>query len=302
MSEYPAHAPLCAGPDPVPHTPKIAVPAGACDTHLHVFGPADRYPYQHERAYTPPDCPPEAMFALHKALGISRAVLVQASVHGSDNRAVLDAVKRAPERLRAVASVGQSVTDAELRRLHDGGVRGLRVNLVDRGGMPFDSRAEIAKISERVRDMGWHIEFLVHVEEDLDLPDLVRALAVPAVFGHLGYTKAAKGVDDPGYRRFLALFAEGRCWVKLTGPYRISAQDRPPYDDIDAFARALVATAPERLIWGSDWPHVMQTKKMPNDGDLLDLLARWVPDEAMRRRVLVDNPAALYGFPPGETT
>lgn len=292
----PAHAPLCAAPDPSPRAPAIAVPPDACDCHFHVFGPAERYPYQHERAYTPPDSPPPALFALHRALGISRGVVVQASVHGSDNRAILDAVALAPDRLRAVAAVGQAVTDAELRRLHEGGVRGIRVNLVDRGGMPFDSLAELARMSQRIRDMGWHVEFLVHVEANDELPGIVRSLAVPAVFGHLGYTKAVKGVDDPGYRRFLGLFSEGRCWVKLTGPYRISAQDGPPYEDLDPFAQALIATAPGRLVWGSDWPHVMQVKPMPNDGDLLDLLARWVPDPAVRARILVDNPAALYGF------
>ncbi len=292
----PAHAPLCAAPDPAPRAPAFAVPQGACDCHFHVFGPAERYPYQHERAYTPPDCPPPALFALHTALGISRGVVVQASVHGADNRAILDAVASAPDRLRAVAAVGQGVSDAELRRLHEGGVRGIRVNLVDRGGMPFDSLGELTRMSERIRDMGWHVEFLVHVEANDELPDLVRSLAVPAVFGHLGYTKAAKGVDDPGYRRFLGLFAEGKCWVKLTGPYRISSEDRPPYGDLEPFAAALLAVAPERLLWGSDWPHVMQVKPMPNDGDLLDLLARWVPDAPLRTRILVDNPAALYGF------
>lgn len=292
----PAYAPLCAAPDPAPRAPHFPVPAGACDCHVHVFGPADRYPYQNERAYTPPDSPPSALLALHRTLGIARAVVVQASVHGADNRAIIDAVAQAPDRLRAVAAVRRDVTDAELRGLHESGVRGIRVNLVDRGGMPFDSLDELVHMSTRIRDMGWHVEFLVHVEANDELPGLVRRLAVPAVFGHLGYTKAPKRPDDPGYRQFLALFGEGKCWVKLTGPYRISAQDRPPYDDLDAFAHALVSVAPDRLLWGSDWPHVMQVKPMPNDGDLFDLLPRWVPDAAMRARILVENPAVLYGF------
>jgi 2-pyrone-4,6-dicarboxylate lactonase len=296
MTTATAHAPLCAAADPAPRAPRFEVPPGACDAHLHVFGPESRYPYQFERAYTPPDAPPPAMAHLHAALGIERAVLVQASVHGTDNRSILDAVALDPARRRAVVSVSGRETDAELSRLNGLGVRGIRVNLVDRGGMPFASLAELERMAERIAPLGWHVEFLVHVEEGSAFPDLVRRLATPAVVGHLGYTKAVKGVGDAGYQRFLRLLDEGKCWVKLSGPYRISAEDAPPYSDLDAFAAALAEAAPDRLLWGSDWPHVMQVKPMPNDGDLLDLLGRWFPDAQLRRRVLVDNPAELYGF------
>lgn len=286
----------CPPPDPAPRPAGFAVPPGACDCHVHVFGPAERYPYGAERSYTPPDAPPDALLALQDALGLQRAVVVQASVHGTDNRAVLDAVARAPGRFRGVAAVGADVTNADLARLHEGGVRGLRINLVDRGGMSFGSLDDVVEVGARIRDYGWHLEFLAPVEEMKDLQGLLARLPVPAVFGHLGYTPAAKGVGHPGFRRFLGLLREGGVWVKLTGPYRISGETRPPYRDLLPFAEALLVAAPERVVWGSDWPHVVQVKPMPNDGDLLDLLAVWAPDEALRRRILVDNPAELYGF------
>ena len=291
-----SEAPYCAAPDRAPATPRLAVPALACDSHLHVFGPAGRYPYQATRAYTPPDSPPEEMRKLHAALGIGRAVLVQASVHGTDNRAILDAVATDPARLRAVAAVTEEVTEAELRRLHEGGVRGFRVNLVDKGGMPFRSLAALEAMAARVQPMGWHAELLVHVEDSEEFRQIARRLPIPVCVGHLGYTKAASALTHPGYRDFLALLKDGRCWAKLTGPYRISAADRAPYADVAPLAQAVVEAAPTRVVWGTDWPHVMLKGVMPNDAALLDLLADWVPDAATRQRILVDNPAALYGF------
>jgi predicted TIM-barrel fold metal-dependent hydrolase len=289
-------APYCAAPDRDPARPALQLPSLACDSHLHVFGPADRYPYQATRGYTPPDSPPEEMRKLHAALGIGRAVLVQASVHGTDNRAILDAVATDPARYRAVAAVTEDVTEAELRRLHDGGVRGFRVNLVDKGGMPFRSLAALEAMAERVKPMGWHAELLVHVEASEDFRAIARRLPIPVSVGHLGYTKAAVALDHPGYREFLALLRDGRCWVKLTGPYRLSASDRAPYADVTPLAHAVVEAAAGRVVWGTDWPHVMLKGVMPNDSVFVDLLSDWVPDAATRRRILVDNPAELYGF------
>lgn len=289
-------APYCAPPAKDVLAPSLKVPVGACDCHVHVFGPASRYPYQQNRAYTPHDCPPDMLFDLHNALGIQRAVIVQASVHGTNNDAVLDAVARAPDRLRAVAAVSPDVSDLELVRLHEGGVRGIRLNMVDKGGMPFRSLGELEAISDRIKDLGWHIELLVHVEEMEELPQLLSQLSVPASVGHLGYTKAHLTVNHPGYNRFLGMLSDGRCWVKLTGPYRISSEERVPYSDVRPFAEALVKAAPSRLLWGSDWPHVMQIKPMPHDADLLDLLGDWVTDEDVRRLIMVENPKELYGF------
>ncbi len=290
--------PLCPPPDPDPHAPAFAMPPGATDCHAHVFGPASRYPYQENRSYTPRDMPLSRLRALHEVLGIGRLVVVQASAHGVDNRAVLDAVASDRRNLRGIAAVTEEVGDAELARLNEGGVRGIRVNLVDRGGMPFSSLAALGRMAERIRDFGWHIELLVHVESrPEELRELATTVCVPLSVAHIGYTKAAAGgADHPGFQAFLALLRDGHFWVKLTGPYRISAHDNFPYPDVAAMARAVVAAAPDRVVWGSDWPHVIHYRGMPNDGDLLDALADWAPDEALRRRILVDNPARLYGF------
>ena len=271
----------------------MAVPALACDCHAHVFDGV-RHAYQATRAYTPPDNPVTKLLSLHDTLGIARGVVVQASVHGIDNSAVLDAVAAHPGRLRAVAAVTEAVTDRELAQLNAGGVRGIRVNLVDRGGMPFRSLDALADMADRIRDMGWHIELLVHVESSPDLRRIFTGLRIPVTVGHVGYTRVTEGLDHPGYREFLAMLRDGFGWVKLTGPYRISAQERLPYGDVKPFVEAVVEAAPDRVVWGSDWPHVMVTRPMPNDGDLLDVLGQWVPDATLRRRILVDNPQRLY--------
>ncbi len=290
-------APLCPPPDLNPHSPSFAVPAGAADCHAHVFGPASRYPYQDNRSYTPPDAPLSQLRAMHKTLGIQRLVVVAASVHGTNNNAVLDAIATEPENLRGIATVGADISDKQLAQLRDGGIRGIRINLVDKGGNPFGSLDALSAIAERIRDLGFHIELLVHVESFPELRALAKSVCVPLSVGHIGYTKAAAGgIAHPGYQEFLALLRDGYFWVKLTGPSRISAHDRFPYPDVTAMAQAVISAAPDRVVWGSDWPHVMQYKPMPNDGDLFDALAEWAPDAALRRRILVDNPARLYGF------
>ncbi len=288
----------CPGPDPDPRRPPMAIPPGACDTHAHVFDAA-RYPYQAERAYTPPDNGVARLLALHDVLGLTRGVVVQASVHGTDNRAVLDAAAAHPDRLRAVVSVAEGVTEAEVAAMHAAGARGIRVNLVDRGGMPFRSLDAVREVGEIIRPFGWHVELLVHVEQRAaELRALAGALAVPVVVGHAGYTKVARGgAAHAGFRDFLAMLRDGLFWVKLTGLYRISAETRFPYADAHGMVRDVLAAAPSRCVWGSDWPHVHHYDPMPNDGDMLGLLADWAPDQALRDAVLVTNPARLYGFP-----
>jgi 2-pyrone-4,6-dicarboxylate lactonase len=288
--------PFCAAPDPQPRRPRLSLPANACDTHAHLFGPAARYPYQANRGYTPPDATDEAYFALHRALGVTRGVLTQPSVYGIDNRRMLDAVARHPDRLRAVAAVDGAVTDAALAALDAAGVRGIRVNLVDKGGMPFANFADVARMAARIAPLGWHLELLVHAHDYPDFAPTMRALPVDIVVGHLGYMRTSEGIDHPGFLVFLELVAEGRCWVKLTAPYRITTRQTVPYDDVAPFARRLIETRPDRMLWGSDWPHVATKLPMPNDGDLLDLLGDWAPDAAVRRQILVDNPARLYRF------
>ena len=287
----------CPPPDPQPKRPgKLTLPDGACDTHGHIFGPAERYPWNPARGYTPPNALPAAYEALHATLGVSRGVLTQPSVYGTDNRCMLDYVARHLDRMRAVVAVGPGIEDKALHAMHDEGARGIRVNLADPGGNPFASFAEIEQLGQRLKPMGWHIELLLHVHQIDDIVDDIRRLPVDISVGHLGYMPAAMGVDHPTYAKFLDLVAEGRCWVKLTAPYRITALKQTPYADIAPFARALVKRRPDRILWGTDWPHPICPVPMPNDGDLTDHLADWIPDEVVRGLVLVDNPARLFGF------
>lgn len=276
----------------------MAMPPLACDTHAHVFDAA-RHPYQATRGYTPPDNDITRLLALHDALGFTRGVVVQASVHGTDNRAVLDAAAAHPDRLRAIVAVSEGVTEAEIAAMHAKGARGIRVNLVDKGGMPFRSLDALAEVADVIRPFGWHVELLVHVEEKpAELRGLAEAMRLPVSIGHIGYTKVARGgIAHPGYQDFLAMLRDGLFWVKLTGLSRISAEPAFPYADTATFARAVIAAAPERVIWGSDWPHVAHFHgEMPNDGDVLGLLAEWAPDAGLRAKILSENPARLYGF------
>ena len=295
MTEDPAR-PLCPPPDDEVSAPAFPMPTGATDCHAHVFGPESRYPYQENRAYTPRDLPIGRLRTLHSKMGVDRLVLVQASAHGTDNRAILDAIATEPAKIRGVCALTRDTTDAELESLNDAGFRGMRLNMVDKGGMPFDSLSDVAGFSNRIADLGWHIE--LHVETAIeDLRELAKAVSVPISVGHFGYTKiAAGGVGHPGYREFLSMLADGHFWVKLTAPYRISASDTTDYSDIDGIARSVVEAAPDRVIWGSDWPHILHFRDMPNDGDMLNAIAQWAPDEELRRRILVENPATLYDF------
>lgn len=288
--------PFCAAYDPAPRPPAFRAPPKSCDTHAHVFGPADLYPYSPRRGYTPPDARLAAYQHLHAVLGIERAVLTQPSVYGIDNRAILDVVATDPARYRAVVAVGRDVTDAELKAFDRAGARGIRINLVDKGGMPFDSWDDFEAVAKRIADLGWHVEFLVHVHTFEGLTDKLKRLPVDSVIGHMGYMATGEGMQNPAWRRFVDHVAGGRCWVKLTGPYRITAQKQAPYPDVVPFARDLVAARADRIIWGTDWPHPACKIAMPNDADLFDPLLAWVPDEVTRHAVLVDNPARLYGF------
>jgi 2-pyrone-4,6-dicarboxylate lactonase len=286
-------------PDGSPRAPGVALPSGACDCHAHICGPAATYPYDRERIYTPPDATLESYRHLLVVLGVERAVLVQPSVYGTDNRAMLAALRIAGPGFRGVAVVEPTIAAGDVERLHQAGVRGVRLNLVDRREGRNAVPAEIVRaLADRIAPFGWHIEFLLNLDEAPGFAAAVAGLPVAIVLGHLGYPRAGARdwIKAPAFASLMDLLAGGRCWVKLTGPYRISGAPDLPYDDVDAAAARLARSAPGRLIWGSDWPHVMMKKPMPNDGALCDLLARWVPDAATRRRILVDNPTALYGF------
>jgi predicted TIM-barrel fold metal-dependent hydrolase len=297
----PDNAPWCMPADPQPRRPRIVLPPDSCDCHAHICGPMSTYPYAAERLYTPPDAMLPSYRKMLDTLGVRRAVLVQPSVYGTDNTALVDALAAGGTSLRGVAVVDPSIDDPALRSLHEAGVRGVRINIVDRrASRNIIDLDEILPLARRIAPFGWHLEFLLQADAVTDLAEACAKLPCDVVLGHLGYVHVDKGgTSNPGFQSLLRLLGTGRCWVKLSGPYRISADDLP-YADVAPMAHALVAAAPERLVWGSDWPHVMMKKRMPNDGDICDLLLDWVPDAAIRQVILADNPQYLYGFSPGD--
>ena len=285
----------CLPPDPNPVTPQRRLPPGATDAHCHVFGPAALFPYAPDRSYTPPDAPVEALRALHAKLGISRAVIVHASCHGLDNTVTLAAIAASNGAYRGVANVDASMTDAELAALHAGGIRGIRFNFVKHlGGVPDASVIET--MSRRIAQMGWHIVLHFDAENIPEQQDMLAKITVPFVIDHMGRVRAEQGLAQKPFQLLLALMRENPlAWVKICGAERVSAGKRPFVDAIP-FAQALIATAPDRLLWGTDWPHPNITKDMPNDGELVDLFYQFTDDPKIQQQILVDNPARLYGF------
>jgi len=285
----------CAPPDPSPRRPKFKLPAKSCDAHCHVFGPAAVFPYAPERSYTPPDAPKAALRMLHDYLGIDRTVIVQASCHGADNRATLDAIAADPARTRGIAIIDDSFGERQFRDLNDGGIRGVRFNFVKHlGGMP--DMALFHGTVARIRALGWHLVLHLDATDILELTPLIRGLPLPFVIDHMGRVKAGAGLDQPPFKALLELMKLDTCWVKVCGAERVSTAG-PPFADAMPFAQAILHAAPDRVLWGTDWPHPNIAKHMPNDGDLVDLVPLIAPDPAQRYKLLVENPARLYGFP-----
>ena len=284
----------CPPPDPVPKKPKFMLPERACDAHCHVFGPAWKFPYAADRAYTPPDAPKETLAAMHRFLGVSRAVIVQASCHGPDNRATLDAIGASDGRYKGIAIVNETFDDRRFRALHDGGIRGVRFNFVQHlGGRPDPKLFE--RTVARLKDLGWHLVLHLDAKDIAEFSPMIRALPVPFIVDHMGRVKASDGLNQPAFRALLELIKLETAWVKVCGSERVSTAG-PPFTDAVPFAQALVKAAPDRVLWGTDWPHPNIARYMPNDGDLVDLVPLIAPDETHRRKLSVDNPARLYGF------
>lgn len=280
-----------AGPEPNPVKPKYVPPPGACDAHCHIFGPGERFPYAPERRYTPPDAPREKLAALHRHLGLSRAVLVQASCHGHDNSAMLDAMAWSKGAWRGVAMVGAEVTDRELERLHAGGARGVRFNFVAHlGGAP--DPATVERVAQRIAPLGWHLQLHLDAEDIGTYREFLNRLRVPFIIDHMGRVEAGRGLGQKPFRELLDLMKNELAWVKVSGPERISSAGKPFHDAIP-FARALIEAAPDRVLWGTDFPHP-NVKWMPNDGELVDLFAAFCDDEGLRKKILADNPTRLY--------
>jgi 2-pyrone-4,6-dicarboxylate lactonase len=271
--------------------PKFKLPPGATDAHCHVFGPAAKFPYAPNRRYTPEDAPKEMLRALHDHLGVSRAVIVQASCHGIDNAAMLDCIASDPTRYRGVAIVNDSFTDKDFDKLHDGGVRGVRFNFVKHlGGAP--DMAVFNRVMDRIKSRGWHVVLHLDAPDIIPLSDMMRKLPLPFVIDHMGRVPAKDGVDQPPLRALLELSRLENCWIKVCGAERISM---PPYDKAVPIAHAIVTAAPDRVLWGTDFPHPNPTHEA-DEADLVDLVPQYAPDAAMQKRLLVDNPARLYDF------
>ncbi len=269
-------------------------PPNACDAHCHIFGPAHRFPFAPDRTYTPPDSGLEEFRELQLRLGLSRAVFVQASCHGTDNSAMVDALHRGGGRYAGVAMIDESFTDQDLGGLHDAGVRGARFNFVEHlGGAP--DLDLFWRLIGRVAPLGWHIVLHFDARDVPRYTQLLDRIPAPYVIDHMARVDASAGIDQEPFQRLLELTGDERCWVKISGAERITASGSPPYEDVVPFARALIAAAPERVLWGTDWPHP-NVRHMPDDGDLVDLLADFAPDEALRTRILVENPERLYDF------
>jgi predicted TIM-barrel fold metal-dependent hydrolase len=285
---------ISAPPLANPTQPKYAPPPLACDAHCHVFGPPERFPYAEERPYTPAEpAPKERLARLHAHLGLARAVIVQATPHGVDNRAMLDAIASSAGAYRGVALLAPDASDRELEALHAGGVRGARFNFVRHlGGAP--DPAYFDRTVQRVKGLGWHVELHFDADDIGAHRELLRRMPVPYVIDHMGRVKSDGGLDQTPLKMLLELLRDERAWVKVSGAERVSASGRRPFHDAIPIAHAIVEAAPDRVLWGTDWPHPNVPNDMPDEGELVDLFAAFCTDEGLRRKVLVDNPARLY--------
>jgi 2-pyrone-4,6-dicarboxylate lactonase len=282
--------PFCANPT----KPCYVAPPGAVDAHCHVFGPAAQFPFAPERKYTPCDASKDQLFALRDFLGFERNVVVQATCHGTDNRALVDALVHSNGRARGVASVARDISDRELEAMHAAGVRGTRFNFVRRL-VDFTPREVLAEIAQRIAPLGWHVVVYFEAPDLPDLWDFFTSLPTTVVVDHMGRPDVTKSVDGPEFGRFLALLDEHpNIWSKVSCPERLSKAGPPGYDDVVPFARTVVERFPDRVLWGTDWPHPNMKGHMPDDGHLVDVIPRIAPTAELQRRLLVDNPMRLY--------
>jgi 2-pyrone-4,6-dicarboxylate lactonase len=268
-------------------------PPLACDAHCHVFGPAAKFPYAPDAAYRPSDAPFEELQRLHKTLGIERAVIVHASCHGSDMRVTLDAIARSGGCYRGTAIIDPTFSEKKFQEMHDGGIRGVRFNFVKHlGGRP--DMGFFRTTVERLRAMGWHLILHLDAEDLVEFEATFKKLPIPFVIDHMGRMKADEGLEQAPFKTLLSFLRNENAWVKICGAERVSSKG-PPFTDAVPFARALIQAAPERILWGTDWPHP-NVKWLPDDAALVDLFVLMAPESALQKQILVDNPARLYGF------
>jgi len=282
--------PLCEAPDSNVSVPDFLLPENACDCHFHIFDEPSQQVFP--RTYTAPPARLDDLVQVHNTLGFTRSVVVQPSIYGTDNRTTLSAITSS-RITKAIAVVEDSISLARLTELKDAGVVGCRVNLLFQSNM---SSVNLQTLARKVADVDWHLQLLVDVSAFDDIKKTVQTLEVPVVFDHMGHMPAHKGINDPGFQQLLRLLGDGNAWVKLSGAYRLSDGASPDYSDVEDIVDALINTNPDRLIWGSDWPHPHVPHTMPNDTNLLNLLSKWIPNTHMRNHILVENPEKLYGF------
>jgi 2-pyrone-4,6-dicarboxylate lactonase len=292
--EAPKSIPTIAPPDPNPIVPEFKLPPKSCDTHTHIFGPSSRYPFAANRPYNLPEAPLEAFRAVHEKIGVERCVIVNATVHGTDNRVVTDAIAQSGGANKGIANVNDEMSDKELEGLDKGGIRGCRFAFLKRLGGVGDI-GKFNRIVHRVAELGWHVDVYFEPGTVGEFAPILKALPTSYVIDHMGTTLAAKGLEDAGFMALLDLQAsDEKCWVKITGLERASASGKPFHDAVP-FAKRLIDNAPDRVLWGTDWPHP-NVKFMPNDGEIVDLVPLYAPDPAVQNKLLVENPAKLFGF------
>ena len=285
-------------PDPNTKEPRLIAPPGACDTHLHIYGPFDTYPLVAERNYSPdPHSTLDNYLKVHRALGLDRAVIVTGSANGTNNTITLDALARMGGRFKGLALLDPSITEAGLLRLENGGITGFRVKANGRGGLSF---ADTKLMAARVASFAWHVEFLAQsMAQIIQAVPFLRSLGMPYVFDHVAHAEPGGHKDDGEFRELLSILRhEERAWINLYSFYQLSKAGPADYADMVDVVREIIATAPNRVLWGSNWPHAGISVPMPNDGDLLDFLLAAAPEERTRNSILAGNPARLYGWPP----
>lgn len=279
---------------PNPSKPEFTLPAGAVDAHCHVFGPGNQFPYAPERKYTPCDASKADLWSLRDLLGFERNVIVQATCHGADNRALVDALSASQGKARGIATIKRDISDGELDRLHEAGVRGVRFNFVKRlvDVLPHDTLHEIG---ERIQRLDWHLVIYFEAPDLAELADFFATLPGIIVFDHMGRPDVSKDPDGPEFSAFMQLLADHKnMWTKVSCPDRLSVSGPPGYDDVAPFGRKVVETFPDRVLWGTDWPHPNMKSHMPDDGKLVDYVSKIAVTSELQHRLLVDNPMRLY--------
>lgn len=287
----------CIAPDRNPRKPDITLPKGSIDTHVHIF--ESHFPLFEGRGYNPPDSTLEDLIHLHQTLGIDRVVFTQPSVYGVDNSAILKGMnvlnEKIPNKARGVCAIKMDASENFLQELHGQGIRGVRLNLDNKGGMPLELK-EISKLEDKIKGLGWHLEYLFPGKDIVELEPVLSNASVPISIGHFAYQPATAGINSDGFKTLLKLVKDGNTWIKISGANRVSETDLPPYDDVLPMARALVEANSDNVMWGTDWPHPNKYEVNPNDGDLVNWFGEWITDDTMRKQIMVTNSELFYDF------